>query len=62
MGLDCSLLEHEILVLARCFSEHEQPDVDLGLMLAVAQDFLKKRDFEEFPAMARALTHQDRHK
>ncbi|KAM9347414.1 EF-hand domain-containing family member C2 [Symphorus nematophorus] len=62
-GLDCGLLEHEVLVLGRCFSEREQPQVvDVGLMLAVAQDFLRKKHFEELPDMARAFTHQDRHK
>ncbi|KAE8299783.1 EF-hand domain-containing family member C2 [Larimichthys crocea] len=62
MGLDCGLSVHEVLVLCRRFSEREQPQVDLGLMLAVAQDFLKKKNFEELPDMARAFTHQDRHK
>ncbi|XP_041806902.1 EF-hand domain-containing family member C2 [Chelmon rostratus] len=62
MGLDCGLSDHEVLVLARCFSEREQPAVDVRLMLAVAQDFLKKKHFEELPEMARAFTHQDRQK
>lgn len=62
MGLDCSLSEHEVLVLGRHFSEHKQPEVDVGLMLAVAQDLLKKKSFEEFPDMARAFTYHDRHK
>lgn len=62
MGLDCGLLEHEVRTLGRSISEYEQPEVDLGLMLAVAQDFLKKKHFEQLPHMARAFTHQDRHK
>lgn len=62
VGLDCGLSDHEVLVLGRCFSEREQPEVDVGLMLAVAQDFLKKKHFEKLPEMARAFTHQDRHK
>ena len=61
-GLDCGLSEHEVLVLGRRFSEREQPEVDVGLMLAVAQDFLKKKHFEELPDMAKAFAHQDRHK
>uniref|UniRef100_A0A671TV70 EF-hand domain-containing family member C2 n=1 Tax=Sparus aurata TaxID=8175 RepID=A0A671TV70_SPAAU len=61
MGLECGLTEHEVLVLSRSCSEHEQPGVDVGLMLAVAQDFLKKNVFEEFPDMARAFTYHDRH-
>ncbi|XP_029314797.1 EF-hand domain-containing family member C2 [Cottoperca gobio] len=61
-GLDCGLSEHEVLVLCRCFSESEQPEADVGLMLAVAQDFLKKKHFEDLPLMARAFTHRDQHK
>uniref|UniRef100_A0A3B5B1C8 EF-hand domain-containing family member C2 n=1 Tax=Stegastes partitus TaxID=144197 RepID=A0A3B5B1C8_9TELE len=62
MDLDCSLSEHEVLVLCRRFSERSQPEVDVGLMLAVAQDFLKKKHFEELPDMTGAFAHQDRHK
>ncbi|XP_059198699.1 EF-hand domain-containing family member C2 [Centropristis striata] len=61
-GLDCGLSEHEVLVLSRCVSERQQPEEDLGLMLAVAQDALRKRHFEEIPNMARAFTHSDRDK
>ncbi|XP_042351025.1 EF-hand domain-containing family member C2 [Plectropomus leopardus] len=61
-GLDCGLSEHEVLVLGRRFSEREQPEEDVGLMLAVAQDFLRKKSFEELPHMARAFTHSDRNK
>ncbi|XP_047457110.1 EF-hand domain-containing family member C2 [Mugil cephalus] len=62
MGLDCDLSEHEVLVLGRHFSERVVPKVDVGLMLAVAQDFLRKKNFEELPNMARAFAHHDRHK
>uniref|UniRef100_A0A673C7B2 EF-hand domain (C-terminal) containing 2 n=1 Tax=Sphaeramia orbicularis TaxID=375764 RepID=A0A673C7B2_9TELE len=62
MGLDCGMSEHEVLVLGRRFSDRQQSDLDVGLMLAVAQDFLRKKHFEELPAMAKAFTHQDRHK
>lgn len=61
-GLDCGLSEHEVLVLGRHLSERKQPEVDVGLMLAVAQDFLRKKHFEELPHMARAFMHSDRHK
>ncbi|XP_074551236.1 EF-hand domain-containing family member C2 isoform X2 [Halichoeres trimaculatus] len=62
-GLDCSLSEHEVLVLGRHFSEPvQQSEVDVGLMLAIAQDFLRKKPFDDLPAMARAFTHQDKHK
>ncbi|XP_075960506.1 EF-hand domain-containing family member C2 [Anarhichas minor] len=58
-GLDCGLSEHEVLVLGRSFSEREQPEADVGLMLAVAQDFLKKKPFEEFPDLDKAFTSRD---
>nr|XP_020442634.1 EF-hand domain-containing family member C2 [Monopterus albus] len=62
MGLDCGLSEHEVLVLCRRFSECEQPEVDVGLMLAVAQDLLKKKHFDKLPELARAFTYHDQHK
>ncbi|KAM9342044.1 EF-hand domain-containing family member C2 [Pholidichthys leucotaenia] len=62
MGLDCGLSEHEALVLGRHFSEHRQPEVDVGLMLAAAQDILRRKHFEKFPDMARVFGHRDRHK
>ncbi|XP_040058288.2 EF-hand domain-containing family member C2 [Gasterosteus aculeatus] len=61
-GLGCGLSEHEVLVLGRSFSQRQQPEVDVGLMLAVAQDFLKKNHFEDFPHMDRAFRHCDQHK
>ncbi|KAK5889868.1 hypothetical protein CesoFtcFv8_013445 [Champsocephalus esox] len=42
-GLDCALSDHEVLVLARGFSQSEQQEADVGLMLAVAQDVLRKK-------------------
>lgn len=62
MGLECELSEHEVLVLGRRFSEHLQPEVDVGLMLAVAQDYLRKKPFDQFADMARAFAHLDRKK
>uniref|UniRef100_A0A7N6AET4 EF-hand domain-containing family member C2 n=1 Tax=Anabas testudineus TaxID=64144 RepID=A0A7N6AET4_ANATE len=47
LGLDCGLSEHEVLVLGRQFSVREDPEADMGLMLAVAQDILRKKQFEE---------------
>ncbi|KAK7882331.1 hypothetical protein WMY93_028505 [Mugilogobius chulae] len=62
MGLECGLSEHEVLVLARCFSKREQSELDVSLMLAVAQDFLRKKHFEDFCEMTKAFTYHDRHK
>lgn len=62
MGLDCGLSEHEVLVLARRFSQREQPDVDGDLMLAVAQDYLRKKHFENFPRLTEVFMYNDRQK
>ncbi|KAM4730859.1 EF-hand domain-containing family member C2 isoform 2-T2 [Anableps anableps] len=62
MGLDCGLTEHEVLVLARCFSQRQQPEVDVGLMLAVAQDFLRRKHFVNFPHLANIFMYNDRQK
>ncbi|KAK5920386.1 hypothetical protein CgunFtcFv8_024203 [Champsocephalus gunnari] len=61
-GLDCALSDHEVLVLARGFSQSEQQEADVGLMLAVAQDVLRKKQFEDLPHMARNFLHCDWHK
>ena len=60
--MNWGLSEHEVMMLGRCFSAPEQPADDLGQMLAVAQDQLRKKHFESFADMARAFTHEDRHK
>lgn len=52
--------EHEIMTLGRTYSVREQPEMDVGLMLAVAQDQLKKKHFENFSDMVHAFTHEDR--
>ena len=46
VGMNWGLSEHEVMMLGRCFSEPEQPGDDLGRMLAVAQDQLRKRSEE----------------
>ncbi|XP_067373326.1 EF-hand domain-containing family member C2 isoform X2 [Channa argus] len=62
MGLDCGLSEHEVLVLCRQFSECKEPEVNVGMMLAVAQDIFRRKSFEAFPDLARIFTYHDRHK
>uniref|UniRef100_A0A3Q1J112 EF-hand domain-containing family member C2 n=1 Tax=Anabas testudineus TaxID=64144 RepID=A0A3Q1J112_ANATE len=62
LGLDCGLSEHEVLVLGRQFSVREDPEADMGLMLAVAQDILRKKQFEELPDLTRAFSYRDQHK
>ncbi|XP_066542784.1 EF-hand domain-containing family member C2 isoform X2 [Hoplias malabaricus] len=57
---DCQLSEHEIMMLGRTFSLREQPEQNVGFMLAVAQDHLRKKHFESFSDMLRAFIHKDR--
>ncbi|XP_077473265.1 EF-hand domain-containing family member C2 isoform X1 [Stigmatopora argus] len=59
MGSACGLSEHEVLVLGRSFAERRQPEADLASMLAVAQNVLKKKDFDQLPDMARVFEHRD---
>ncbi|KAL7881553.1 hypothetical protein AOLI_G00084010 [Acnodon oligacanthus] len=56
----CQLSEHEIMMLGRTYSVREQPELNVGFMLAVAQDHLRKKHFESFSDMLRAFTHEDR--
>uniref|UniRef100_A0A3B1KBS9 EF-hand domain-containing family member C2 n=1 Tax=Astyanax mexicanus TaxID=7994 RepID=A0A3B1KBS9_ASTMX len=56
----CQLSEHEIITLGRTYSLREQPEPNVGFMLAVAQDHLKKKLFDNFPDLLRAFTHEDR--
>lgn len=62
MGLDCGMQEHEVLALGQSISECKVPEVDVGLTLAVKQDFLKKKHFDKLPQMTRAFKHQDQYK
>lgn len=59
-GLDCDLSEHELLVLGRSFTESRCPEEDVGTMLATAQELLRKKLFEHFHEIKRALVHRDR--
>lgn len=58
--MDGQLSEHEIMMLGRTYSVREQPELDVGLLLAIAQDHLRKKQFESFSDMLRAFTHKDR--
>lgn len=58
--MDHQLSEHEIMTLGRTYAAREQPELDLSRILAIAQDHLKKKQFESFADMLRAFTHEDR--
>uniref|UniRef100_A0A3Q3FMN1 EF-hand domain (C-terminal) containing 2 n=1 Tax=Kryptolebias marmoratus TaxID=37003 RepID=A0A3Q3FMN1_KRYMA len=55
MDLDCDLTEHEVLVLARSCVKPKKPEQDVGLILAMAQDLLKKKHFQDYPSLARVF-------
>lgn len=55
-----SLTEHEIMTLGRYYSVREKPEVDLGLLMAVAQEQLKKKSFENFSKLTDAFVYNDR--
>ncbi|XP_056144939.1 EF-hand domain-containing family member C2 [Lampris incognitus] len=60
MGMQCGLSEHEVITLGRFFSEREPPEAEVGFLLAVVQDRLKRKQFEKFPEMCRVFVHRDR--
>ncbi|XP_014861564.1 PREDICTED: EF-hand domain-containing family member C2 [Poecilia mexicana] len=62
MGLNCGLTEHEVLVLARRFSEHPAPKEDVTLMLSVAQHYLRRNRFEDYNLLSARFVHSDRQK
>ncbi|XP_072282959.1 EF-hand domain-containing family member C2 [Pyxicephalus adspersus] len=55
-----SLTEHEIMTVGRYYSVREKPEVDLGLLMAVAQEQLKKKSFENFNKLTDAFVYNDR--
>ncbi|KAJ8350395.1 hypothetical protein SKAU_G00255250 [Synaphobranchus kaupii] len=59
-GADCQLSDHEIMTLGRSYSVPEQREADLGLMLSLAQERLKKSHFESFSDMAKVFLYEDR--
>ncbi|XP_063811697.1 EF-hand domain-containing family member C2 isoform X1 [Pseudophryne corroboree] len=57
---DRKLTEHEIMTVGRYYSIREKPEVDLGLLMAVAQEQLKKKSFENFGKLSDAFVYNDR--
>ncbi|XP_068125931.1 EF-hand domain-containing family member C2 [Hyperolius riggenbachi] len=57
---ETNLTEHEIMTVGRYYSVREKPEVDLGLMMAVAQEQLKKKSFENFSKLTDAFVYNDR--
>ncbi|CAM9629718.1 unnamed protein product [Bubo scandiacus] len=54
--------EHEIRTLGRYYSVREEYEMDLHFLLAVAQEQLKKNNFENFEQLSAVLIYNDREK
>ncbi|KAL4656835.1 EF-hand domain-containing family member C2 [Arapaima gigas] len=61
-GVDYQLSEHEILTLGRSYLVPDPSENDLGSLLATAQDYLRRKHFEDFPEMTMVFAHEDRDK
>ncbi|XP_075583157.1 EF-hand domain-containing family member C2 [Pelecanus crispus] len=59
---DGAFSEHEIVTLGRCYSVRDEYEMDLHLLLAVAQEQLKKNGFENFEQLSAVLIYNDREK
>ncbi|NXU71786.1 EFHC2 protein, partial [Oreotrochilus melanogaster] len=59
---DGAFSEHEIMTLARYYGVREEYEMDLHLLLALAQEKLKKNSFENFEQLAAVLVYNDREK
>lgn len=54
--------EHEMMTLGRYYSVKDEYEVDLHFLLAVAQEQLKKNNFENFGQLSAELMYNDREK
>ncbi|KAM4701524.1 EF-hand domain-containing family member C2 [Discoglossus pictus] len=57
-----NLTEHEIMTIGRYYSVREQPEVDFNVILAVAQEQMKRKTFEDFSKLSDAFLYNDREK
>ncbi|XP_066562925.1 EF-hand domain-containing family member C2 isoform X2 [Amia ocellicauda] len=53
------LSEHEIMVVGRHYGSPETPGSDLGYLLSLAQEQLRKKQFESFQQMVDSFVHDD---
>ncbi|KAJ8030955.1 EF-hand domain-containing family member C2 [Holothuria leucospilota] len=54
-----NLSEHEVMTLARYYSNTQDNKLDLQTLVAIVQDQLKKANFENFVNLADGLAHRD---
>ncbi|NXX85998.1 EFHC2 protein, partial [Urocolius indicus] len=59
---DGAFSEHEIMTLGRYYSVRDEYEMDLHYLLAVAQEKLKKNNFENFEQLSAMLVYNDREK
>ncbi|XP_009071519.1 PREDICTED: EF-hand domain-containing family member C2-like, partial [Acanthisitta chloris] len=59
---DGALSEHEIMTLGRYYGMREEKQIDLQVLLAVAQEKLKKSSFENFGQLTAVLIYNDSEK
>ena len=61
--VDGTLTEQEVMTVARYFSNQgQQPGMDAQKLVAIAQEQLRKRNYESFNNLLESLQHQDRTK
>eukprot|EP00075_Anas_platyrhynchos_P015529 XP_027304782.1 EF-hand domain-containing family member C2 isoform X1 [Anas platyrhynchos] len=59
---DGAFSEHEIMTIGRYYGVKEEYETDLHLLLAVAQEQLKKNSFENFGQLSAVFVYNDREK
>ncbi|NXP71451.1 EFHC2 protein, partial [Ramphastos sulfuratus] len=59
---DGAFSEHEMMTLGRYYSVKDKYEMDLHFLLAVAQEQLKKNNFEDFGQLSAVLMYNDREK
>ncbi|XP_069492602.1 EF-hand domain-containing family member C2 [Ambystoma mexicanum] len=59
---DGNLCEHEIMTLGRNYGVRDTGEVDLNVLLAVAQEQLKRKAFENFSKLTDVFMYNDREK
>lgn len=61
--VDGTLTEQEVMTVARYFSNQgQQAGMDAQKLVAIAQEQLRKRNYESFNNLLESLQHQDRTK
>lgn len=59
---DGAFSEHEIITLGHYYGVRDEYEIDLHYLLAVAQEKLKKNNFDNFEQLSAVFTYKDREK